>query len=110
MQWRSAAPRDASAGPHVRADGEACRLVLALPTQPPAVFIGSDSVVQAIPWRPVLVLAGDASYARAIAHARTSVNGALLYDVRADVHTTAILGIWRQECTEIHALAAVPKR
>ena len=51
------------------------------------------------------MLAGDDSYARAVRNARESVHGAAIFDVRADVHTTAVLGIWRQECTEIHALA-----
>jgi len=41
-----------------------------------------------------------------MAKARQSVDGALLYDVRVDLHTIAVLGIVRRDCLEVHASAA----
>ncbi len=107
MQYRSPQPRDAhGAGPPQVAYGEACRTMLTFPISPPTVFIGSRTAAQVLPWSPLAVTAGDDGYIKAMERAERSVDGARLYDVRADLHTTAILSILRFECVEIHALAA----
>jgi hypothetical protein len=110
-QYRSPQPRDARAPGltqrgHATAAGTACRTMLALPTAPPGIFYGSDSVIGLIPFGPWSVTWGDDGYAAALARARESAHASLLFDVRADVHTTAVLGIWRRECIEVHALVA----
>jgi hypothetical protein len=109
-QYRSPQPRDVKAPlvaqAHATATGEACRTMIALPTAPPGVFYGSDTVLQLIPWGPWTFIWGNDGYAAAVARARESAHASVLFDVRADLHTTAVLGIWRRECIEVHALVA----
>jgi hypothetical protein len=105
MDYRSALPRDFTVHAFRDVYAEACRTVLALPTSPPTPFIGSDAVANYIPNTPVFVLFGDASYASAVAKARAIAGSDRLLDVRADIHTTAVLGIWREECLELRAIA-----
>jgi hypothetical protein len=52
---------------------------------------------------------GEGGYAAAAGNALAGSPGARLVNVRADLHTTIILGIWRQQCVRIPALA-VPVR
>lgn len=106
MQYRSALPHEGRfdrAGPR-EASGEACRSILTFPPSPPAVFKGSDVALAYLPWPSFAILGGNDGYALAMKRARESAGGAPLFDVRADLHTTAWLGIWRTECVEIHAL------
>jgi len=107
MQYRSPLPRDVHLG---RAPGEAtgvaCRTMLAFPTNPPTPFYGSNLAAQVIPWQALAITFGDDGYAAAMARAREAAAGGRLFDVRADVHTTAVLGIWRRECVEVHARVA----
>ncbi len=107
MQYRSSLPRDARPAnrPWLEASGEACSTTVSFPPVPPAVFLGSEALVNALPYPSLGVAAGNDGYRRAVARARESVHGAEIFDVRADVHTTSILGIWRRDCTEVHAMA-----
>jgi hypothetical protein len=107
MAYRSSLPRDVPrpAGRWVEASGEACTTTISFPPNPPAVFLGSEAVLNALPYPSLYVAAGNDGYALAMARARASARGAQLFDVRADVHTTSVLGIWRRDCTEVHALA-----
>lgn len=52
---------------------------------------------------------GDGGYAAAAANALTGAPGARLVNVRADLHTTIILGVWREQCVHLTALV-VPVR
>jgi hypothetical protein len=110
VQYRSPLPRDvhaSPAGPRDRqATGQSCRTLLSFPAIPPTPFYGSGFAAQIIPWQSLALVFGDDSYAAAVGKARDSVDGAILYDVRADIHTTALLGVWRRECIEIHAAVA----
>lgn len=110
VQYRSPLPRDAhlatASGTPRGATGQSCRTVLAFPSIPPTPFYGSNLASQLVPWQSLALVFGDRSYAAALGKARDSVDGAVLYDVRADMHTTAVLGIWRRECIEVHAAVA----
>jgi hypothetical protein len=108
-QYRSTQPRDAPTRAPSRwidAKGESCRTMLSWPVTPPTVFLGSSTVVSVLPWASFDILWGNDGYRAAMRLASESVGGGTLFDVRADMHTTAILGIWRRECIEVHALAA----
>jgi hypothetical protein len=52
---------------------------------------------------------GDGGYERALAAAAAAAPGARLADVRADLRTRIVLGIWRQQCVEVVA-TAIPAR
>lgn len=107
MQYRSALPRDVHLrAPPREARGEACRTMLAFPGSPPTVFMGSDFAARFVPDNSLFITAGNDGYTKAIERAQRSVDGAPLFDVRADMHTTAVLSIVRIECIEVHALAA----
>jgi len=108
VQYRSPLPRDVHTSPEAarQASGRSCRTLLTFPSIPPTPFYGSSLASQVIPWQSLAIVFGDQSYATAIGKARDSVDGAPLYDVRADLHTTAVLGIWRSECIEVHASVA----
>ena len=108
MQYRSPLPRDVQPSPDRarQASGRSCRTLLTFPSIPPTPFYGSSFAAQVIPWQSLAIVFGDQSFAAAIAKARDSVDGATLYDVRADLHTTAVLGLWRSECIEVHASVA----
>jgi hypothetical protein len=107
-QYRSALPRDVTAPqkPGPEASGEACRTMITFPPEPPTPFLGSASVASLIPWPSVDATWGNDGYAKAVAKAVDGVGGGTLIDVRTDVHTTAILGIWRKECIEVHGRLA----
>lgn len=108
-QYRSPNPHDfKSAGARPRrwdapVTATACRTMLTFPSAPPGVFLGSDSVMQLLPWNALAIVFGDDGFASAIARAREAAKGGSLVDVRADLRTTAVLGIWRRECVEVHA-------
>ena len=108
MQYRSPAPRDAKElrSPPQTAHGESCVHSVTLPPAPPAVFLGSGSALQLLPWSSFDVTVGDQTYAKAMAQARGSVAGAPLVDVRADSHVTSVLGVWTRWCIEVHATVA----
>lgn len=105
-QYRSPLPREAPTRHWVDAEGEACRTVLSWPVNPPTPFIGSATAAQFLPWPSFSALWGNDSYARAVRRASESAGGGVLYDVRADLHTVAFLGIVRRECIVVHALAS----
>jgi hypothetical protein len=104
-QYRSPTPRDVKApivaSPPVT--GTACRTMLTFPSAPPGVFLGSNTVMQVLPWNALAIVFGDDGFASAVARAREAAHGATLVDVRTDLRTTAVLGIWRRECVEVHA-------
>ncbi|HTR03873.1 MAG TPA: hypothetical protein VMN82_11810 [Thermoanaerobaculia bacterium] len=108
MQYRSPIPKDVQ--PAVvtgqQALGVACSTTISFPPLPPALFLGSESVINYIPWPSFTVGAGDRGYAAAMREAHEAAGDAALVDVRADLHTTAVLGIWRRDCTEVHAAVA----
>jgi hypothetical protein len=105
MQYRSPLPRDARGipSPPRIAYGESCVVSLTFPPSPPVVFLGSATVAQLVPWNSLEATFGDDGYAKAIARARDSVQGAPLVEVRADARLTSVLGIWTRSCIEIHA-------
>jgi hypothetical protein len=110
VQYRAPLPRDVHLlpgdGSDHRATGQSCRTVLSFPAIPATPFYGSSFAAQIIPWQSLAIVFGDESFAAAVGKASDSVGGARLYDVRADVHTTAVLGLWRRECIEVHAAVA----
>ena len=111
-QYRSALPRDTpSTKAWTEVKGESCRSMVAFPPNPPAVFLGSGTVVNTIynrtPWSPIDATWGNDGYARAVDKAlRDSPPGSTLVDVRADIHSTSYLGIIRSDCIEVHGLVA----
>lgn len=112
FEWRSAQPRDVRGGAQGAAarlpetQGTACRTVLAWPPNPPTPFLGSATAAQLIPWPSFGVAFGNEGFAMAARQAEDAAGGGTLVDVRADLHTTSVLGIWRRECVEVHALVA----
>jgi hypothetical protein len=108
MQYRSPLPHDARVlrSPPQTAHGEACVDSVTFPPSPPAVFLGSQSALQLLPWNSFEVTVGDQTYAKAMARARDSVAGAPLVDVRADARVTSVLGLWTRWCVEVHATVA----
>lgn len=106
-QYRSPQPRDVGAvHAPITVTGVSCRTMISFPPDPPSVFLGSNVVAQDLPWQALAVTFGDDGYAAAVAAAREAAGPGRLFDVRADVHTTAVLGVWRRECIEVHALVA----
>ena len=107
-QYRSALPRDVQSSPplHPEAYGESCRTILSFPTNPPTPFLGSSTAASLLPWPSYSILWGNEGYAKAAAKALRKAGGGTLFDVRADVHTIAVLGIVRIECVEVHGLVA----
>jgi hypothetical protein len=107
MQYRSPLPRDVQGAAHVEeTHGESCLVSLSFPPQPPALFLGSGLVVSEIPWSSLMAIAGDDGYRRAVAQARDRAGGSTLFDVRADLHTTSVLGLFRRDCIEVHGRVA----
>lgn len=108
MQYRSPLPRDTApvAVTGQQALGVSCSTTIAFPPLPPALFLGSESVINAIPWPSFTIGAGDRGYASAMRKAHEAAGDGTLVEVRADLHTTAVLGIWRRDCTEVHAAVA----
>lgn len=108
MQYRSPLPKDAQ--PAVvtarQALGVSCSTTIAFPPLPPALFLGSQSVINALPWPSFTIGAGDRGYAAAMREAHAAAGDGILVDVRADLHTTSILSIVRRDCTEVHAAIA----
>lgn len=107
-QYRSPLPRDVQGAPTPPKEthGEACRTMLSFPINPPTPFLGSATAAQLLPWPSYSITWGVDGYAKATAKALDRAGGGTLYDVRADLHTTAVLGILRWECIEVHALVA----
>jgi len=107
MAYRSALPRDA---PDRRVltpvHGEACASAIFFPPSPPDPFFGSNLVEPYIPWPSFSAVFGDDGYARAVAQAMRDMPDARLIDVRADVRTTSVLGIWVRGCVVVHGMAA----
>ncbi len=103
-QYRAALPRDVQ-GSSMRGEtsGQACRTMLSWPSNPPTPFLGSAEAASLLPWPSFDVEWGNAGYAKATEEAVKAAGGGVLYDVRADVHTRAVLGLLRFECIEIHA-------
>ena len=108
MQYRSPMPKDAQAQVVTgeRVLGVSCSTTIALPFLPISVFYGSQTVINAIPWPAFTVGAGDRGYAAAMKQARDAAGTGTLVDVRADLHSTAVLSIWHHDCTEVHAAIA----
>ena len=106
-QYKSALPRDVQGmATQGEARGKACRTMLSWPSNPPTPFLGSAGAASLLPWPSFDVEWGNAGYAKATEQAVSEAGGGILYDVRADLHTTAVLGILRFECVEVHAMIA----
>jgi hypothetical protein len=107
-QYRSPLPRDVQGARSFEPTrGESCRTMLSWPSNPPTPFVGSAAAASLLPWPSFSVLWGNDGYVKATALALEHAGGGgTLIDVRADVHTTAVLGIWRRECIEVHAVVA----
>ena len=87
--------------------GEACQSAITLPVGLVWAAIKSGNTALA----PGFLSGGwgEGGYAEAVADALSDAPGARLVDVRADLRTKIILGIWRQQCVRVTALA-VPAR
>jgi hypothetical protein len=104
VQYRAALIRDlkVNATPK-QAYGEACKTGFYLPTYQVSPFLGSSWLANAVTPFNVGVVWGNAGVIRAIAEAKESSGAKLLYNVRLDQHSTAILGVWHRDCVEVHA-------
>jgi hypothetical protein len=94
-----------SEGPPREVRGEACQSALTLPVGLVWAAIKAGSTARAAAflgggW-------GDGGYSVAASRALAGTPGARLTNVRADLHTRIILGVWRQQCVQITA-EAVP--
>jgi hypothetical protein len=83
--------------------GEACQSALTLPIGLVVAAIKSGNTAYATAflsggW-------GEGGYAEAVASASKSAPDARLVNVRADLNTRIILGIWRQQCVRVVASA-----
>jgi hypothetical protein len=110
LQYRSPLPRDL-AGAHAHLSGrevrgEACQTKVSFPPVYDDPFLGSEAVLSQIPWDSANVAFGNSGYRKALARAKETAGNAALFDVRADTHTTSVLGIWTRQCTEVVASVA----
>lgn len=89
--------------PRLPVRGEACQSAITLPFGLILAAIEAGNPAAA----PAFLGAGwgDGGYRKAVAAAAAAAPGSRLVDVRADVHTTIVLGIWRQQCVEVVAEA-----
>jgi hypothetical protein len=83
--------------------GEACQSALTLPVGLVVAAIKSGNTALATAflsggW-------GEGGYAEAVSSASRSAPNARLVNVRADLNTRIILGIWRQQCVRVVASA-----
>jgi len=90
-------------GPGRPVRGEACQSAITLPFGLLWAAVDAGSLANApaflgVGWR-------DGGYGKAVASANASAPGSQLIDVRADLHTKIVLGIWRQQCVEVTATA-----
>jgi hypothetical protein len=110
IQYRGHAIRDLTVPARPReAFGEACRFGIYLPSAPSSPFLGS-AVIANVANLPTLGVAwGDGGIIRALAAARASAHGAEIYDVRLDVHSIQVLGIFHHDCVEVHAAVLPPR-
>jgi hypothetical protein len=90
-------------GPAREVHGEACQSALTLPVGLIWAAVEAGSIARA----PAFLGAawGDGGYAQATADALAKAPGTRLTSVRADLGSTIILGVWRQQCVKITALA-----
>jgi len=105
--YRAPGPRDVRrAAPHRNAYGESCQYGVVLPVSLAAAVLSapaSDDVAR-IP--PLGVVWGKGGYADALAEAHRDAAGGMLYDVRADIHFSSVLGVYVRKCVEVHASVA----
>jgi hypothetical protein len=85
-----------SPGPLREVRGEACQSAITFPLALVWGAIESGNPANASAF--LSAGWGNAGYAEAVASARQSAPHAPLVNVRADLHTRIILGVWRQEC------------
>lgn len=71
-QYRSPNPHDVKGAVAARpvASGTTCRTMLTFPSAPPGVFLGSNTVMQILPWNALAIVFGDDGFASAVARAR----------------------------------------
>lgn len=81
--------------------GEACQSGLALPIGLAGLFTPTPAAPASIG-----VAWGDGGWSEAMKDAQKKAPGGRLVDVRADLHVTNILFVWRRQCLEIHAAVA----
>jgi len=108
LSYQSPTARDVvrtSREPHT-VRGESCQHAIVLPVAFAATFFQKPTSTDVSRIPPLGVAWGDGGYARALEEARAAAGGAELYDVRADTHVTAILGIYVRSCLEVHAEVA----
>lgn len=81
--------------------GESCQSAITLPVGLVWAAIESGNAARA----PAFVSGGwgAGGYAEAVANALATTPGARLVNVRADMQTKIILGIWRQQCVRVAA-------
>ena len=105
IQYRSPLPRDLDATPARprEATGVACHTGIYLPTQQSSPFLGSQWLANAVSPANLGVLWGDAGVIRAMEEAKANAGGGTLFDVRLDVHSISVLGIFHRDCLEVHA-------
>jgi hypothetical protein len=101
LSFRSQAAAGSAPAREVR--GEACQSALTLPVGLVWAAIKSGNTAYA----PGFLSGGwgEGGYAEAVSSAAKSAPNALLVNVRADLNTRIILGIWRQQCVRVVASA-----
>jgi hypothetical protein len=98
LSYQPPTARDvAHATPAGEARGEACQYGIVLP-------ISLVPGLQEVP--PLGFVWGNGGYGEAVANAQVAAKGGRLFDVRADLHTNAILGVFVRRCLEVHAAVA----
>lgn len=104
IQYRGAAIRDMKVPAHPKeAYGEACSDAIYLPTAPSSPFPGSAILANVANLPTIGAAWGDGGIVRALAAAKENARGGTLYDVRLDLHSLSILGIFHHDCVEVHA-------
>lgn len=91
------------AGPSREVRGEACQSALTLPVGLVWAAIKAGNAAYA----PAFLSGGwgEGGYAEALSSALKSAPNARLVNVRADLNTRIILGIWREQCVRVVASA-----
>jgi hypothetical protein len=108
LSYQSPTARDVartSGGPRT-VRGESCQHAIVFPVAVAVALFQKPAATEATPAPSLGVAWGDGGYVQALEEARAAAGGAELYDVRADAHVTAILGIYVRRCLEVHAEVA----
>ena len=107
LSYQASTPRDVGrVAPRGEAHGEACQYGIIVPISAASTFFRNPTADDVARIPPLGVVWGEGGYAAAMADAQQSAGGGRLYDVRADLHISSVLGVYVRDCVDVHASIA----